>query len=536
MSDVIFEPLTEYENRLKQLHLDKTTARFDHYTRQSGVNIEENRATVKQYDRCMYSLKKLRRKRFWLKVLRVVMCITILLIPLVIFWLTPKIRALNDDIDHADQKGDDLLAQAEAQMASLNGLFGDRDGLELIEQTLPLLRFAPHYSVEHEADMVTNYDYTGHSDPEQSSLEVLAGRYNENPFLFENKLIHTMGTEVYHGSKTIYWTEYYTDGNGKRQSRTRSEVLHATVTKPKPFYSTQVVLKYGSQGAPELSFTRDATHLDRKGEGALERYVKRGEKKLKRMTDKAVKDNRDFVSMSNTRFEVLFDALDRTDEVQFRTLFTPLAQTNMVEILLSQSGYGDDFNFIKQRRMNTIVSKHSQGREISLSAKGYRSYSYDIARDNYINQNVEFFKAVYFDFAPLLAIPAYQERPVHSLKPIPDYAQLYSCKECEVLANCLAGRYVEHPKSKTPSIRKSTYVATRDNSDQILITAHSYDTIARSDIVPVFGGDGRYHNVVVPWDEYIPLTASGSFAVTSAAFAAGKSPLAHNNGLCIYKL
>ena len=64
MSDVIFEPLTEYENRLKQLHLDKTTARFDHYTRQSGVNIEENRATVKQYDRCMYSLKKLRRKRF----------------------------------------------------------------------------------------------------------------------------------------------------------------------------------------------------------------------------------------------------------------------------------------------------------------------------------------------------------------------------------------------------------------------------------------------------------------------------------------
>ena len=130
--------------------------------------------------------------------------------------------------------------------------------------------------------------------------------------------------------------------------------------------------------------------------------------------------------MSNTDFEVLFDALDRTNEVQFRTLFTHLAQTNMVALILSKLGYGDDFNFIKQKRMNKIISTHSQGRPINISARSYPSYSFDIIKDNFITKNTDFFKAVYFDFAPLWAIPIYQERPMHSLQPIPEYSQKYS--------------------------------------------------------------------------------------------------------------
>ena len=79
-----------------------------------------------------------------------------------------------------------------------------------------------------------------------------------------------------------------------------------------------------------------------------------------------IKENRDFTSMSNTDFEVLFDALDRTDEVQFRTLFTPLAQTNMVSLIRSQTGYGDDFVFVKANRMNFVATDHSQGRDIVI--------------------------------------------------------------------------------------------------------------------------------------------------------------------------
>ena len=79
--------------------------------------------------------------------------------------------------------------------------------------------------------MVLNFDFCGQSDDEQSAIELLAGNYNENPFLFENRQIHEMGTEVYHGYKTISWTEEYTDSEGETQTRTETETLHAQKAK-----------------------------------------------------------------------------------------------------------------------------------------------------------------------------------------------------------------------------------------------------------------------------------------------------------------
>ena len=308
---------------------------FENLVNSSKVNADENRKTVEQYNTYKENLSKFENKLNLWRFLRVLMCITIVLIPLVILKITPKIRAFREEIE--------------------------------------------------EADMKTNYDFTAFREDEESTIDVLSGDYNENPFLFENKVIHTMGTETYHGYKTISWTETYHDSSGKLQRRTRTQTLHATVVKPKPYYSAGVVLNYGSQGGAELSFSRDATHLDAKSEKAIERYVKKGEKKLKRLTDKAIKENDDFQSMSNSDFEVLFDALDRTDEVQFRTLFTPLAQTNMV------------------------------------------------------------------------------------------------------------------------------------------------------DFVPVYGGDGRYHNVSVPWDEYLPLEQYNNFFVASLNGGTINNPMATGNGLCIFK-
>jgi hypothetical protein len=231
---------------------------------------------------------------------------------------------------------------------------------------------------------------------------------------------------------------------------------------------------------------------------------------------------------------VLFDALDRDNEVQFRTLFTPLAQTNMVELLLSKEGYGDDFHFIKRKRTNKIISNHSQGREINLLPQQYHSYSYDIIEGNFTGKNAGFFKAVYFDFAPLLAIPMYQERPVHSLKPIPDYARLYSLKECEVLANAMPARYVVHPETKTEAILKSKYVGTRDGVEETRITAYSYDMEKRVEFVSVLGGDGHFHSVPVEWSEYLPLEAQNNFFVAAGGKAAGRSIKASRDGLCIF--
>ncbi|MBR7122169.1 MAG: hypothetical protein IKC95_01760 [Oscillospiraceae bacterium] len=535
MNAVIYSPLEEYENKYKDLHMRNAEKFFEELVAKSKVNIEENRATVKEYDAFIDNLSKLKRKLNLYRFLRVIMIITIILIPIVIWKMTPKIRAMRSDIDAADARANALLALAHKQMQPLNQLFTANDAISIMEETIPLLEFDPCFSVKQEMDMITNFDFQTYNGTEQSTLDTLSGRYNENPFLFENKLIHTMGSETYHGYKTIHWTETYRDSNGRLRRRTRSQTLHATVTKPKPLYNTQVVLNYGSQGGPELSFSRDATHLEQKSESAIERYIKKGEKKLKKLTDEAIKENDDFMSMSNTDFEVLFDALDRTNEVQFRTLFTPLAQNNMVELILSKVGYGDDFYFLKHNRMNKIISKHSQGRSLLLLPNSIASHSFDIIKENFSAKHAEYFRAVYFDFAPLLAIPMYQERPVHSLKPIPDFTQLYSQKESEVLANAVDYQRIVHPNTKTQAILKSKYIRSNNKEDEICVTAYSYNIIQRVDIIPVLGGDGRIHNVSVPWDDYIPLENSKHFYIAESNSVQNKKIIARRNGLCIYQ-
>lgn len=533
MNEAIFNPVEEFESKYKNLHLQNVNQYFGRLVQQSGVNIEQNRETVRLHDEYKASVSKLTTKRNWWRFLRVLMCLTIILIPLVIIKVTPIIQQLLADIQTGDQKVAELFAEAQRQMLPLNQLFTDRDSLNLLETTLPLLRFADCFTAEQEADMITNYNYVGNNDLEQSTVEVLAGRYNENPFLFENRLIHRMGTETYHGYLTIHWTETYRDSNGHLQTRHRSETLHAMVVKPKPFYSTQAILNYCAQGGPELSFSREATYLHQKSDKEIERYVKHGEKKLKKMTDKAIKGGGDFMSMSNSQFEVLFNALDRDHEVQYRSLFTPLAQTNMVAMIRSKVGFGDDFTFIKNCRSNKIITHHSQGRVLRLRVGHYVSHSFDIIQSNFINKNVDFFKAVYFDFAPLWAIPMYQDRPVHSLQPIPPMAQKYSVQECESLVNVLDASYVVHPETKTQAILKAYHVGTRPLGDEVTVVAYSYDVIRRVDLIPMRGGDGNIHAVPVEWDEYIPLEATSNFVISKRETTPEQSILASRNGLCV---
>lgn len=532
MESVIYNPLEEYETTFRDRHAESTRRLFESKVRQSGIDVEKNRGTVRLYRQYKENVSRLEKQRDRRRVLRVFMCITVILIPVVIWKTTPAIRQLRSDVAQAARRADELMAEAKLQMLPLNRLFTDRDAVDIIVSTIPLLSFERCFSAQQEADMQCNYDFYEEGTDEQSTRDVLAGRYNENPFVFEDKIIHTMGTHTYHGYKIIHWTETERDSDGNWVTETHTQTLHASVTKPKPFYHTQVALNYGAQGAPDLSFSRDASHLEQKSDKQIQRLVKRGERKLKKKTDRAIRQNRDFVSMSNSDFEVLFDALDRTDEVQFRTLFSPLAQTNMVALIRSQSGYGDDFHFIKDHRFNRIITGHSQGRPVNLRPADYVSYSYDVVEENFVGKNIRFFKAVYFDLAPLLAIPVYQERPV-SLNPLPASAQRYSMKECESLANA-AVDCVVHPDTKTQAIVKAAFVCSQDDADLVCVTAYSYDIQPRVDLVPVHGDDGRYHDVPVEWDDYLPLESQNYFGVATDEAAKNRSVIARRNGLCIF--
>ena len=137
---MIYNPLQEYENTLNAKHYENMSSYFLQLVDKSGVDIEQNRQTVQQYNDLKLNLKKLKSKYNWLRFFRVIMCITVLLIPVVILKITPIIKELRCEIEEADKRAEELLKLAYEQMAPLNRLFTYKDALHIIETTIPLIK------------------------------------------------------------------------------------------------------------------------------------------------------------------------------------------------------------------------------------------------------------------------------------------------------------------------------------------------------------------------------------------------------------
>ena len=540
MDDLIYEPQKFYETEGRQKHHDNAMAYFDKLVERSGMNVEENRETVKKYKEVLEEIQGLKKKIGKYSFLRVLAIIGIIVgiimliagfnngiwmvfvgiaaiigcIFAIVKKLNPILKNFNQIVAERQKVADDYLAQANAQMEALNSLFDDTDTKNLMEQTLPGLKIDFNFSVDRANLLKEQYDYFDLTDEESSMVNVLSGEMNGNPFVYQRYLIHKMGTHTYTGTLVITWTETYRDSEGNVRKRTRTQTLVATVTKPKPNYHYNTVLGFGHQAAESLTFSREPMHSENKSDKEIERMVKSGEKQLQKKARKAIKTGESFTTMANSEFDVLFGATDRDNEMQFRLMFTPLAQRNMVDLVRSHVGYGDDFSFNKYCRYNVIRSEHAQKWDMNTSGKRYRHYDVDESRKLFVDFNDLYFRNMYFDFAPLLSIPAYQEQPMLSMVPYEDTEKYFSTIEHEVLANAIDTKYFAHPETATDVILKTSPLRKANSVDCIKVTAYSYATEDRIDYVPVYGDDGRWHNVPVPWIEYIPLEQTSCMAMS----------------------
>lgn len=551
MNEMLLEPVRFYENTGKQRHEDHAKEAFEELLKRSGVNEEENRLTVKLYDEALArvdevekQIRKYKTAKTLLIILSVVggimllfslLCLlaadvvtgiillllglAALIIPIVV--IKKKIKPLLDStarlLEQRQAEANELLDQARAQVAPLLALFTEDDTVRLIEKTVPDLEFDPRFTRSNEAFFINHHDFCDLATADTSILNTLSGRLAGNPFLFCRSTVCEMGTQTYHGTLTISWTETYRDSKGNRRTRRRTQVLHASVVKPKPFYHFNNHLCFGSQAAPDLSFSRDPQDTEELTEKQIEKKVKKGAKQLKKMTNEALSEGHSFQEMANTEFEVLFGALNRDHEVQFRLLFTPLAQRNMVELVSDKDAYGDDFRFDKRRRFNIITSEHTQGWDLSTAPQNYYSHAVAEIREKFVSFNNEFFKKLFFDFAPLMSIPAYVEEPCAALDDIEDYDCNYTYYEHEVMANRIGQRKFAHERSATQAILKAGLAKKKGGGDLVSITAYSYAAENRVDFVPVMGGDGRLHSVPVHWVEYIPIEKTTDMTVSPAA-------------------
>lgn len=541
MDDILLEPLKAYKEVYKNKFDENAKNHFTELVRKSALDVEKNRATVNDYKKESSVLASLKKKLSTQKMLRVMLIVlavvggimlaigiyqlalesnilsgailtpigVILAIVSVIVTvkvMTPKIRQLRNECNKQNKIAGDLKAAAWEQMACLNVLFESNVTKDLIESTIPLIKIDDNFDMRRYDYLRGKYGFGDNADINRSTIAILTGEILGNPFVVDRELVQSMGTETYTGSLVITWTTTYYDSDGKAHTEHHSETLYASVTKPKPFYSEQTRLIYGNEAAPDLTFSHTPSHAEKMSERELAGKVKSGARKIQRQQEKQLKQGgSSFIGMGNEEFDVLFGALDRNNEVQFRLLFTPLGQKNMLELMKDKDNFGDDFYFYKSNCLNFISSEHSQNWDLNTDHKRYHSYDVDDSFDKFMTFNSNYFKSLFFDLAPLLSIPLYQQHKPREYIYKDVYPRNYTNYEAEYAVNKLGQSAFENSLSNTKSILKTKFIEKDGKSDKLNVTAYSFMTEQRIDYIPRYGGDGKMHSVPVHWTEYIPV-------------------------------
>ena len=530
-TELYLEPCKYYQNILKQAHLDNIDACLDELVKKSGIDVEGNKVTVEAYNKAVKESEEYSKKisknnalSSFLLFLGILLAVAIIGIFILVYrhnTLKNKIKTLQEEKDRIDKRRDELLQEAKNQVAPLLALFDDEIAIRLAEKTAPLLDFDERCEPSRIERMVNQFGYEEDDDEDHSTLVVQSGELNGNPFVLKQTYVMNMYDEPFTGSLLITWTTVEHTENGSR-TVTHTQTLYATIYKPVPHYSVQTTLTLTSDAAPKLSFSRSPAGMAGLSEKEVEKRVKKFEKEDQKRAEKAIKKGQSYTKMANSKFEAFLNSSDRNNEVEYRLLFTPLAQNNICYLFSQDKPYGDDINYVKNGCVNTIYSSHSMNMDYSGGAYNYTSYSYEEIKDKFTKYNASFFQAIYYDFLLYLSIPMFQQ---HSSAPYlgegPKYARNVSIYEAEALVNKLEYETLKHKDSSTNTILKTTIMNKGKDYDEIEVEAHSYKAIPDIEYVPTMGGDGHMHMVPVPYSIYKPLIRTTSFTIYKNAVPKG---------------
>ena len=538
----VYEPLARYRDEFREKFAALTREKFKDLTQKSGVDVDANRVLVKEINSlqaeadsagssksCWGCLMKLGFIAAAVALVALVaandamdpelrdwcllaMAIGVLLGGLMI----PLYKSASRRLAKLQSQLAAKKSAAWKQMAPLNRLYTWDVTVKLIEATVPRLAFDPYFAADRLAALRGQYGWSDSFNDGKSVLFAQSGVINGNPFLFGHCLDMEWGEKTYEGTKDIYWTEWEEDSEGKEHPVQRHETLHAYVTKPIPVYNEQKILVYGNDAAPNLSFSRQPSGLAGNENGFWASLKKKRRLNDLKSFSRNLDDDSNFTLMSNHEFETWFHAKDRDNEVEFRLLFTPVAQTQMLDLMKDTTvGYGDDFAFVKQKKINMLFSEHLDKATINTDPKKFHTWNYDRAAEFFQSFNERYFKTVYFSLAPILAIPLYQQTRTHEeiWKDVLD-GRPASFWEHESLANYHGEDKFKHPSCITRSILKTKVVSRDDGESTVAVTAYGYRGEDRVDYKTVFGGDGSFHDVPVHWTEYLSVQKTSNMCLS----------------------
>ncbi len=558
-----------YNKVYKQKFAEKVNEYFQSLVTQSAVNVDENKRSSAKYRDQLASLdsvsKKLSSVKGW-RIFLIVMlilsavgtlvfgiilinnsgdevstylilalvCLAILIASIVLLCtvIKNKIKKFNEQKSSLEKIVAELYNKCWKQVQPLHALFNKSVLYKLIEETLPIVDFDENFNNKRLDILENKYGMSENVDPNQSTVGVFSGEILGNPFVEERRFVMTMGTCTYTGTLVIHWTTTRTDSEGHLRTEHHSQTLVATVVKPKPYYTFHTQFVFGCDAAPNLSFSHQPTHAERLNEKQLKRKVEKDSKLLKKQAEKAVQNGgSNFTEMGNQEFDALFNAEDRDNEVEFRLMFTPLAQKNLLHLMKTPDPYGDDFDFIKSKKLNIIISEHAQNWQFDENFDDYKKYDVDLCKKAFLNFYEGFFRNFYFEVAPLMCIPLYQQFKSTEYIYRNSYERNYTSFESEVLANLFDSSLFAHDETETEVILKTRLLSKVGNNDNLGVAAYSFKTVEHVEYVSKLGGDGCFHDVPVIWYEYVPLEKYSEIEVTSDQ-TNDKSNKVSKHGLC----
>lgn len=531
-------PIDDYETYFRAEHEKLVTETFDDLLRQSGVDEDENVRTVAALRELESDHGQGSSSRSKWKFLRIAVIVAVVALPvfafvqkglyfllvlpaigLVVFLvqrINPEISKLNAILGELSLKMAEKTDEASKQMAPLNALYTWNLAPKLMQKTFPSFVFDRYLSANRLNDLQQNFGLQPEFNNGLSLLASQSGAFNGNPFVLARYKRHWMGNRTYTGFLVIQWVEQVQDEEGNWYDQVQTQTLTASVLKPYPEYQVVAKLIFGHESAPNLTFSREPSKLSASNSGSVnQKKVDRTIKKVERQSRKGIKSgNSELTVMSNHEFEALFKAIDRNNEIEFRLLFTPLAQQEMVDVLNDDSvGYGDDFYFSKFGNLNLLESVHLSNTKFDDDPRMFQSLELKEARRFFINFHQEYFRSVYFAFAPLWTIPMYRDkRSAFANSQVPANAPC-SDWESEVMANYIGESNFKHPESVTENIVRATSRSAGSSTSLVDVFGHGYASVPRVDFIPVFGGDGNVHSVPVEWIEYIPVTQQTTLMV-----------------------
>lgn len=542
MHEVVYDPLERYAKEFEQNFYQVVDDTFQQLEQQSGVDRKANQKLCLKIKKLEADKEKLESKTSFNRGLRSVLVfivvaiiiwifcsynnlqaftschllgtsVCIILLAVIFGYLNPRINDLDGHIKSLDKAIEGLTQKAWEQMKPLNDLYDWGITTRMIQQVVPKLEFDNYVHEGRLSELINDF---GLADlPEtQSVVAAQSGEINGNPFVVAQLLSQEWGTQTYYGTKVITWRVPVRGADGEVVYVTRTQTLTASYDAPIPTYLTHCCLIYGNAAAPNLSFLRTPSkHSGDDKDGFFDNLRKKRDMKRLTKFSQNLKDDSQYTLMSNRNFELFFETMNRTDEREYRLLFTPLAQEQMLNLINDRSiGYGDDFTFRKQFKINVISADHLDSQELDTSPARYHDFDIVRAEATFKRFNCAYFKALYFAFAPLLAIPLYQQ--MKPLRKIYDgYEKQSSNWELETLLNHYGDSYFKGPSFETQSILKAQMAQRYGRDGMVSITAHGFYSEERVTMVSMFGGDGNMHQVPVHWKEYLPISNTSSMMV-----------------------